>query len=96
MHTKPKTLRHQRKTQSLSYRKQFIRGQAVSFKLLANNSAIHYTTQIDLVDYINAFRNLKFSVEKNMVNNPSALTVFFKKGGKIYSVLPGKTIFLSN
>ncbi len=66
------------------------------FKLLANNSAIHYTTQIDLVDYINAFRNLKFSVEKNMVNNPSALTVFFKKGGKTYSVLPGKTIFLSN
>ncbi|MCX6313120.1 MAG: polysaccharide deacetylase family protein [Sphingobacteriales bacterium] len=66
------------------------------FKLLANNSAIHYTTQIDLVDYINAFRNLKFSVEKNMVNNPSALTVFFKKSGKNYSVLPGKTIFLSN
>lgn len=66
------------------------------FKLLANNSAIHYTTQIDLVDYINAFRNLKFSVEKNMVNNPGALTVFFKKGGKTYSVLPGKTIFLSN
>ncbi|MEI6811085.1 MAG: polysaccharide deacetylase family protein [Candidatus Nomurabacteria bacterium] len=66
------------------------------FKLLANNSAIHYTTQIDLVDYINAFRNLKFSVEKNMVNNPSALTVFFKKAGKTYSVLPGKTIFLSN
>jgi len=66
------------------------------FKLLANNSAIHYTTQIDLVDYINAFRNLKFSVEKNMVNNPGALTVFFKKAGKTYSVLPGKTIFLSN
>jgi peptidoglycan/xylan/chitin deacetylase (PgdA/CDA1 family) len=66
------------------------------FKLLANNSAIHYTTQIGLVDYINAYRNLKFSVEKNMVNNPSALTVFFKKSGKNYSVLPGKTIFLSN
>ncbi len=66
------------------------------FKLLANNSAINYTTQIDLVDYINAFRNLKFSVEKNMVNNPGALTVFFKKAGKTYSVLPGKTIFLSN
>ena len=66
------------------------------FKLLANNSAIHYTTQIDLVDYINAFRNLKFSVEKSMVTNPSALTIFFKKNGKTYSVLPGKTIFLSN
>ncbi len=66
------------------------------FKLVANNSAIHYTTQIDLVDYINAFHNLKFSVEKNMVTNLSSLTIFFRKGGKSYSISPGKTIYLSN
>ena len=66
------------------------------FKLLANNAAIHYTTQIDLVEYINAFRNLKFSVEKNMVTNLSALTIFFKKGGKSYSISPGKTLLLAN
>ena len=66
------------------------------FKLVANNPAIHYTTQIDLVEYINAFRNLKFSVEKNMVTNLSALTIFFKKGGKSYSISPGKTLLLSN
>lgn len=66
------------------------------FKLVANNAAIHYTTQIDLVEYINAFRNLKFSVEKNMVTNPSALTIFFKKGGKSYSISPGKTLLLAN
>ena len=34
------------------------------FTLLANNPTIHYAKQIDLVDYINAFRNLKFSVDK--------------------------------
>lgn len=66
------------------------------FKLLANNPDIHYSTQIDLVDYINAFRNLKFSVEKNMVYNPSSLSIFFKKNGKSYSVLAGKTLVLSN
>ena len=66
------------------------------FKLVANNAAIHYTTQIDLVEYINAFRNLKFSVEKNMVTNFSALTIFFKKGGKSYSISPGKTLLLAN
>ena len=65
------------------------------FKLLANNPAICYTTQIDLVDYINAYRNLKFSVEKNMVYNQSALTIFFKINNTTYSVLPGKTIVLS-
>ena len=52
------------------------------FKLVANNPAIHYTTQIDLVDYINTFHELKFSVEKNIVYNPAAITVFFKKNGK--------------
>ena len=66
------------------------------FKLLANDPSVHYTAQIDLVDYIGAFRNLKFSVEKNMVFNPNSITVFFKKNGMIYSVLPGKTLVLSN
>jgi peptidoglycan/xylan/chitin deacetylase (PgdA/CDA1 family) len=66
------------------------------FKLLANNPDIHYTTQIDLADYINAFHNLKFSVEKNMVVNQSSLTIFFKKNGKSYSILSGKTLVLSD
>lgn len=64
------------------------------FKLLANNPDIHYTTQIDLVDYINAFHDLKFSVEKNMVINQRSMTIFFKKNGKSYSILPGETLVL--
>lgn len=66
------------------------------FKLLANNPDIHYTTHIDLVDYINAFRNLKFSVDKNRVVNQSSIAIFFKKNGKVYSVLGGKMLVLSN
>jgi peptidoglycan/xylan/chitin deacetylase (PgdA/CDA1 family) len=66
------------------------------FKLLANNPAIYSATQIDIVDYINAFRNLKFSVEKNIVYNPAAIKVFFKKNGKVYSVPSGATIYLTN
>ena len=45
------------------------------FTLLANNPTIHYTKQIDLVDYINAFRNLKFSVDKSSVTNTSSLNI---------------------
>ncbi len=62
------------------------------FNMLANNAALHYTTQIDLVDYIKAFRSLQFSVEKTMVYNPSSLTVCFKLNSTIYTVLPGKTV----
>jgi peptidoglycan-N-acetylglucosamine deacetylase len=62
------------------------------FQLISNNSSIHYTKQIDLVDYINAFNNLKFSVEKNLVLNLSSISLFFKYNGKTYNVLPGKSL----
>lgn len=65
------------------------------FQLLANSQAIYYTTHINLVDYINAFRNLKFSVNKNWVTNPSALTVYLKINSKIYSIPSGATVYLT-
>ena len=65
------------------------------FKLLANNQSVYYTKQIDLVDYINAFRNLKFAVDKNSVTNTSAINVYIKINNKIFKVLAGSTMNLS-
>jgi peptidoglycan/xylan/chitin deacetylase (PgdA/CDA1 family) len=65
------------------------------FKLLANNPDTHYTTQIDLIDYIAAFRNLKFSADKNIVLNQSSLTIYFKKNNRLYSILSGKMLVLN-
>ena len=62
------------------------------FKLLSDNPAIYYTSQIALVDYINAFRNLKFSVNKKMVVNLSAIDLFLKKENKTYKIPAGATI----
>jgi peptidoglycan/xylan/chitin deacetylase (PgdA/CDA1 family) len=62
------------------------------FKLLANNQGVYYTKQIDLVDYINAFRNLKFSVDKNCVINTSALNVYIKINNTNYKVAAGSTM----
>ncbi len=64
------------------------------FSLLADQSSIYYTKQIDLVDYINAYRNLKFSFDKKIVTNVSSFEIYFKVGNKIESILPGKTIYL--
>lgn len=66
------------------------------FRLLANNPDVHYSSHIALVDYISAFRNLKFSVDKNIVVNPSSLTIFFKTKGRCYSILPNEMLVLSN
>jgi len=41
---------------------------------------------IGLVDYINAYKNLKFSVDKSMVTNLSSMDVFVKMNGKVFTV----------
>jgi hypothetical protein len=65
-----------------------------TFKLLAHRPDTCYTTQISLVDYINAFRGLKFSVEKNMVLNQSSIDVFIKIGEATYKVPAAATVQL--
>jgi hypothetical protein len=62
------------------------------FKLVANRKDINYTTQIDLVDYINAYRNLKFSVDKKIVKNLSSLDIYIKLDGKVYRIGAGSQL----
>ncbi len=64
------------------------------FKLLSDNPTIYYTSQIALVDYINAFRNLKFSVNKKLVSNLSSIAIYLKKENKTYKISAGSTITL--
>jgi peptidoglycan/xylan/chitin deacetylase (PgdA/CDA1 family) len=64
------------------------------FALLSKQSTIYYAKQIDLVDYINAFKNLKFSMDNKIVSNLSSFEIYFKLGDEIKSVLPGKTVYL--
>ena len=61
------------------------------FKMISKNPDIFYTTQFELVDYINAFKNLKFSVDKTIVTNLSSITVFVKINGKAFSIEAGTT-----
>lgn len=62
------------------------------FKLLSNNSTIYYSTQIALVDYIKAFQNLRFSVNKKLVTNGSSLDIYLKKETITYKIPAGSTI----
>ena len=64
------------------------------FKMVSGNPDIYYTTQIGLVDYINAFKNLKFSVDKSMVTNLSSINVFIKMKGKAFNIEAGSTRLL--
>ena len=64
------------------------------FKMVSKNPDIYYTTQIGLVDYINAFKNLKFSVDKTLVTNLSSINVFIKMKGKAFNIEAGSTRLL--
>ena len=64
------------------------------FKLLSKRKEVHFATQIDLVDYINAFNILKFSVNKNIVFNPSALNVYIRVNNKSIKVPAGGKVFI--
>ena len=61
------------------------------FKMISKNPDIFYTTQIGLVDYINAFKNLKFSVDKTMVTNLSSIDIFVRINGKVLTIEGGIT-----
>ena len=62
------------------------------FKLISKNKNIYYSTQIHLVDYINAYRNLKFSVDKTIIENQSAIDVYIKVEKKIHKIPAGSII----
>jgi hypothetical protein len=46
------------------------------------------------VDYINALRNLKFSVDRKMVYNPSAIAVWIGVDGEAVKVEAGEMVTL--
>ena len=64
--------------------------------MVSNNSDVFYTTQIGLVDYINAYKQLKISVDKTLVANNNAVAVYIKINNKVSVIPAGKTIALTN
>lgn len=61
-------------------------------KILANRDDVWYATNIELYDYIEAYRSLSFSVENDMVYNPSAFDIYMKHGGKTYVIPAGECV----
>lgn len=62
------------------------------FEKTANNSNVWYATNIEVYDYVTAYRSLVYSVDGDMVYNPTATDVWVKINGKAVSVPAGKTV----
>lgn len=59
---------------------------------LAFNDGIWYATNIEIYDYVQAYKRLIYSADGRLVYNPSVQTVWFDCDSKLYSVKPGETI----
>lgn len=63
-------------------------------KRMGGRDNVWYATNIEIVDYITAQRNLQISVDNSTVYNPSALTVWFSNDGETIKIEGGQTIHL--
>lgn len=50
-----------------------------------------YATNIDICDYVNAYRSLRFSTDNTLVHNPTATKLWLDADGKLFCVNPGET-----
>ena len=59
---------------------------------LANNDDIWYATNIEIYDYVEAYKSLQYSADGSKVYNPTALTIWLDYGCTIYQIKPGETL----
>lgn len=60
-------------------------------RLAGGRDDIWYATNIEIVDYVNASRSLRFSIDNDMVYNPSATDVWFTVNGEAVCCEAGET-----
>ena len=53
---------------------------------LANREDVWYATNIEIYDYVVAYRSLEYSVDMKMVYNPSGLDLWLEHKGKTYKI----------
>ena len=58
---------------------------------MGNRDDIWYATNIEVHDYVEAFRALRFSLDGDLVSNPTSQTIWFRYGSEILTLAPGET-----
>lgn len=61
-------------------------------KYIGQRDDIWYATNIEIVDYMNAAKNMKYSADGNIIYNPNAISVWISVDKEIYEIKPGETL----
>lgn len=62
-------------------------------KLAGGHEHIWYATNIEIYDYVMAYKRLQCSYDKTIIHNPSAIDVWVEIRDNVYCIEAGKTIF---
>ena len=62
------------------------------FELVSNKDDVWYATNVEIYDYIEAYRSLQYSVDCTKAYNPSALDVYIAHEDKPYKIPAGQTV----
>ena len=60
-------------------------------RMMSGHDEIWFATNIEIIDYLDALKNLQFSVEGTIVRNPSGISVWIEADGIVVEVKPGAT-----
>ena len=61
---------------------------------VANREDIWYATNMEIYNYVEAYRMLEMNYDKTWVYNPTMKTLWFEQKGKTYTIASGETITL--
>ena len=61
---------------------------------LGGREDVWYATNIEIHDYIEAYKSLRFSADEHLVYNPSLMKVWFWMDNRMFAVAPGETVKL--
>ncbi len=57
-----------------------------------NNDQIWYATNLEIFDYIQAYRRLIFSMDRKKVYNPGMIPVWLRAEGNVFEIQPGAAV----
>ena len=61
-------------------------------KAMSHNPDVWYATNIEIVDYVNALKALRFSADASFVQNSSAIPVWIRVEGQVTKIPAGATV----
>lgn len=62
---------------------------------MGGREEVWYATNIQIYDYVKAYKQLNFNATMTYVENPTAYELWFETNGKLYSVKPGESLKLA-